>query len=197
MEMIKRDPELVELISTLYAQQKREAAEFDANIATHLETARAEAELERRTTGTSNSSSTSSGNCIKHPLPDYRPATVAGLKRFPEPGYEYKDPLPSDQRGVCPGLNALANHGYIPRSGIATLAQTIKGAAALFNMGADLTTFLAGGSVLLAGDIPTLTYSIGGSDKRTNSLGPLGVVLGTETGLSGHLRLVLMFYQVL
>jgi hypothetical protein len=57
-------------------------------------------------------------------------------------------------------------------------------------MGADLTLFLAGGSVLLAGDIPSMTYSIGGADARTNSLGVLGGALGTETGLSGHNRFV-------
>lgn len=52
----------------------------------------------------------------------------------------------------------------------------------------DLATFLAGGSVLFAGDIPSMRYSIGGADSRTNSAGALGSALGTETGLSGHLR---------
>lgn len=55
-------------------------------------------------------------------------------------------------------------------------------------MGVDLTALLAGGSVLLAGDIPSMTYSIGGADARTNSLGVVGGALGSETGLSGHLR---------
>lgn len=32
-------------------------------------------------------------------------------------------PGPTDQRGPCPGLNALANHGYLPHSGIATIEQ--------------------------------------------------------------------------
>lgn len=30
-------------------------------------------------------------------------------------------PGPSDIRGPCPGLNALANHGYFPRSGVVPL----------------------------------------------------------------------------
>jgi len=73
-------------------------------------------------------------------------------------------------------------------------------------MGADLTALLAGGSLIFAGtshhipsehavtdyhltgDIPTMTYSIGGADARTNSAGAIGGALGTETGLSGHLR---------
>ena len=31
-------------------------------------------------------------------------------------------PGPNDLRGPCPGLNALANHGYFPRSGIVPLS---------------------------------------------------------------------------
>lgn len=27
-----------------------------------------------------------------------------------------------DQRGPCPGLNALANHGYIPRNGVVSVS---------------------------------------------------------------------------
>jgi len=40
----------------------------------------------------------------------------------------------------------------------------------------------------LAGDIASTKYSIGGADARTNSLGVVGGALGTQTGLSGHLR---------
>lgn len=32
-------------------------------------------------------------------------------------------------------MNTLANHGYIPRNGIVSLAQTLIGAKQLFNMG--------------------------------------------------------------
>lgn len=32
-----------------------------------------------------------------------------------------------DQRGPCPGLNAMANHGYIPHNGVATIDQFIQG----------------------------------------------------------------------
>jgi len=32
-------------------------------------------------------------------------------------------------------MNTLANHGYIPRNGIVSLAQTLVGAKQLFNMG--------------------------------------------------------------
>jgi hypothetical protein len=178
LEAIKRDSELSTLISDLYSKQIKERDEFLANYNATEECDDGTASLHRRqTTG-----------CRSHPLKDFFPTTVAGLKRFPEAAYPYQDPKPTDQRGACPGLNTLANHGYIPRSGIVTVAQTIQASAAVFNMGADLAAFLAGGSVVFAGDIPSMTYSIGGSDTRTNSLGSLGAALGTETGLSGHLR---------
>jgi hypothetical protein len=35
----------------------------------------------------------------------------------PEPGYTFKAPGASDSRGPCPGLNLLANYGYLPRNG--------------------------------------------------------------------------------
>jgi hypothetical protein len=178
LEAIKRDPELSALIADLYRKQQLQKEQFFANFnATDDCEDTTDSLHKRQTTG-----------CRSHPLNDFLPSTVAGLKKFPEAAYPYQDPKPSDQRGACPGLNTLANHGYIPRSGIVTVAQTIKASADVFNMGADLSAFLAGGSVIFAGDIPTMTYSIGGSDARTNSLGPLGAALGTETGLSGHLR---------
>ena len=179
LDIIKRDPELSALINDLYAKQVKERDDFFATYnATEACADTATDSLEKRQTS----------NCRPHPMDDFFPSTVAGLKKFPEAAYPYQDPKPSDQRGVCPGLNTLANHNYIPRSGIVTVAQTITASAQLFNMGADLSAFLAGGSLIFAGDIPSMTYSIGGADARTNSLGPLGAALGTETGLSGHLR---------
>lgn len=31
----------------------------------------------------------------------------------PEPGYKFTPPGPNDSRGPCPGLNLLANYGYL------------------------------------------------------------------------------------
>lgn len=39
---------------------------------------------------------------------DVRPGTI----------HQFISPGPSDKRGPCPGLNAAANHGFLPRSGI-------------------------------------------------------------------------------
>jgi hypothetical protein len=36
-------------------------------------------------------------------------------------------PTNTDLRGPCPGLNAMANHNYIPRNGVATISQFIQG----------------------------------------------------------------------
>ena len=36
--------------------------------------------------------------------------------------HAWAPPGPGDLRGPCPGLNALANHGYFPRNGIVPLA---------------------------------------------------------------------------
>jgi len=40
--------------------------------------------------------------------------------------YAFKAPGATDQRGPCPGLNAMANHGYLPHNGIATIDQFIE-----------------------------------------------------------------------
>lgn len=40
--------------------------------------------------------------------------------------HAFKAPGSTDQRGPCPGLNALANHGYLPHNGIATIDQFIE-----------------------------------------------------------------------
>lgn len=45
---------------------------------------------------------------------DVRPGTT----------HQFIAPGPNDKRGPCPGLNAAANHGFLPRNGIATIAQS-------------------------------------------------------------------------
>lgn len=37
--------------------------------------------------------------------------------------HSFQAPSRTDQRGPCPGLNALANHGYISRSGITSFVE--------------------------------------------------------------------------
>ena len=40
-----------------------------------------------------------------------------------ESRYTYQAPGPDDSRSPCPALNALANHGYLPRDGKKTFRQ--------------------------------------------------------------------------
>ncbi|KAF2129688.1 hypothetical protein P153DRAFT_24182 [Dothidotthia symphoricarpi CBS 119687] len=113
--------------------------------------------------------------------------SVNGLKKFPEANYPFKAPGSTDQRGPCPGLNTLANHGYIPRNGIATVGQIQAGTEQLFNMGADLSALLAVGGAVDGGDIVSTKMSIGGPDSRVGVLnGKLNNVLGTPSGIAGH-----------
>lgn len=63
--------------------------------------------------------------------------------------YPYQAPDATASRSPCPGLNALANHGILPRDGKnIDLATLIKATALGFNLAADATTIV--GTVGLA-----------------------------------------------
>jgi len=47
-----------------------------------------------------------------------KPVDISGQHAF-------KAPRDRDRRGPCPGLNALANHGYISRTGITSFAEVV------------------------------------------------------------------------
>ncbi|KAF8599575.1 Cloroperoxidase [Ceratobasidium sp. AG-I] len=72
-------------------------------------------------------------------------------------------PQAGDKRGPCPGLNALANHGYLARNGVTNLAEAIAGTTEVYGMGADLAAFLSAYAVVIDGNPLTLEWSIGGS----------------------------------
>jgi hypothetical protein len=79
----------------------------------------------------------------------------------PELGYEFKEPGLRDSRGPCPGLNLLANYGYLPRNGTVTFGQVVEAAARGFNMGPDLAALLSTFAVLTDGDIITESWNLG------------------------------------
>lgn len=85
----------------------------------------------------------------------------------------YADPTATDIRGPCPGLNAAANHGYLPRNGLAHITDTIAGLGDLYSMSVDLAGFLAAYAIAIDGDLGTTTWSIGGPPpvQLTNLLG--------------------------
>lgn len=84
-------------------------------------------------------------------------------------------------RGPCPGLNALANHGYLPRSGVvglvqaATAVQQVYGLA--YNIGLPLSLY----ATLVDGDPIAQTWSIGGAPPPLPGL----PIIGSGNGLSG------------
>jgi hypothetical protein len=104
--------------------------------------------------------------------------------------YAYAAPTEGQIRGPCAGLNAAANHGYIPRSGIAT-AETIEtGLWQAYSLDKTATIFLETATSFFNGDPISGRWSIGPHSDATNILGPTGLLLGNETGICayGHLR---------
>ncbi|KAL8828671.1 MAG: hypothetical protein Q9170_006502 [Blastenia crenularia] len=91
-----------------------------------------------------------------------------------------------DKRGPCPGLNALANHGYLPHNGIAPATTIIQGVKDAYGMADDLASFLAIYGTIFDGDSLSLTpgYSIGGPSALGGVLNGTGI-LKTPSGLTG------------
>lgn len=88
------------------------------------------------------------------------------------------------------GALLMFHAGYIDRSGIVTVAEVVKGAGELFNMGPALATYLSTISVGFTGNPVTATFSIGGEDARTYSrTGPGSRAAGKQYGSDGHSRI--------
>ena len=62
--------------------------------------------------------------------------SVSGSNRFIPPG-------PNDLRGPCPGLNALANHGYIKRSGVVGLVEVVDASIKVFGFTTEFALVLS------------------------------------------------------
>ncbi|ESZ98955.1 putative Aromatic peroxygenase [Sclerotinia borealis F-4128] len=105
--------------------------------------------------------------------------STTGKHTFVAPNYGA-----GDVRGPCPGLNAAANHGYIPHNGVGTIGDFIDGTNVAYGMSLDLGGFLGVYGAVFDGNL--LAYSIGG--PTTNNALPLGNLLGVTgppQGLSG------------
>lgn len=93
-----------------------------------------------------------------------------------------------DQRGPCPGLNALANHNFLPHNGVADIPTIISAVNQVYGMALDLATFLAVYETVFDGNPLSLDpgYSIGGpTADSSNILGNLFGSVGAPQGLSG------------
>ncbi|CAJ2499721.1 Uu.00g025740.m01.CDS01 [Anthostomella pinea] len=111
------------------------------------------------------------------------PIDVSGDHAFQAPDLDN-----GDQRGPCAGLNALANHGYIPHDGVVGTLELIEAVNTVYGMGVDLVTILAVMGTVGVGDPLSLNpgFSIGGESKKvSNILGNLLGLLGTPRGLDG------------
>ncbi|KAK5164251.1 uncharacterized protein LTR77_009945 [Saxophila tyrrhenica] len=88
------------------------------------------------------------GGSIGNLLNSLAPAPKDDLrfKNFHPPGS-------GDVRSPCPGLNALANHNFIPHDGKNnTIPVLLKGLAEGLNMGADFTVAVGGAGLLSSND---------------------------------------------
>ncbi|KAG5793944.1 hypothetical protein H9Q69_007008 [Fusarium xylarioides] len=102
--------------------------------------------------------------------------TVHGKHEFNPPDFEA-----GDVRGLCPGLNTLANHGYLPHNGVATFTQYVTAVGKVWGMAPDISAFLTTLGVVLGGNL--VAVSQGGWSKYMNN-NLLGL-FGTPRGLSG------------
>ncbi|KAK3723437.1 hypothetical protein LTR37_001689 [Vermiconidia calcicola] len=95
--------------------------------------------------------------------------------------HAYASPKAGEIRGPCPGLNAAANHGYLSRSGVTMIPETIAGLSAAFGMSPELSAFLAAYAVIFVGNPLLGTWSIGGPPPSSVLTGGL---LGGAQGIS-------------
>lgn len=100
--------------------------------------------------------------------------------------HKFIPPGPGDIRGPCPGLNLLANHGYLNRNGVTNLFQGIDAIGKVFGVEADLALALNAYAVVFNGNILDLTWSIGGP-YQSQGLGQItNLLLGTPRGIDAH-----------
>ncbi|KAF5254677.1 hypothetical protein FANTH_610 [Fusarium anthophilum] len=101
---------------------------------------------------------------------------VHGEHEFNPPDFEA-----GDIRGLCPGLNTLANHGYLPHNGVATFTEYVTAVGKVWGMAPDMSSLLTTLGVVLGGNL--VAVSQGGWSKYMNN-NLLGL-FGTPRGLDG------------
>jgi hypothetical protein len=110
------------------------------------------------------------GDAVSGLLNSVGNAIVVKSNLRPEPGYTFQAPGPGDSRGPCPGLNLLANYGYLPRNGYVNFGQVLAATSRGFNMGTDLATVLATFAVLGDGDLASLSFYLGAGKNGVGGL---------------------------
>ncbi len=73
-----------------------------------------------------------------------------------------------DQRGPCPGLNALANHGYLPHNGVADITTIVQ--ATNTGMRRDHCAIMLMGNAFDGGPVQPRTIGLDQSVQMTKQL---------------------------
>ncbi|KAJ2923951.1 heme-thiolate peroxidase, partial [Candolleomyces eurysporus] len=118
---------------------------------------------------------------VADPPPPPGPLAFSGSKIVYDPAHPWIAPQAGDIRGPCPALNTLANHGYLPRDGIATPTQLIDGVQEGLNMENAIAIFVTYAAMLVDGNLLTNKISIGRKSQKT---GPDPPPPATAGGLS-------------
>ncbi|SPO23856.1 uncharacterized protein UTRI_03613_B [Ustilago trichophora] len=92
--------------------------------------------------------------------------------------HPWKAPPKGAKRGPCPGLNTIANHGYIPRNGIVNPIELLVGTFLGLNLSPDLAGILAGISFVGMGDLLQMKLSIGDRYGLGSGLSHHGILEG-------------------
>ncbi|KAL1795540.1 hypothetical protein ACET3X_005764 [Alternaria dauci] len=151
-----------------------DAAGHDPELLKRAEEAARLVELEGRQAGAGAGAATA----IFEPIPIFN-AKAQYINVTASSGHEYVAPGPNDLRGPCPGLNALANHNFLPHNGYASVQQYIDATQRVVGMGPLLSIFLSVLGGALDGDL--LNWSMGGRPSLAQG-GATGVL---GNGLSG------------
>ncbi|KAE9383077.1 Nucleotidylyl transferase [Gymnopus androsaceus JB14] len=93
--------------------------------------------------------------------------------------HPFQPDAPGDIRGPYPGLNSLASHGYINRSGVVNPGEIITAVQEGFNMGWDLPTFVTYGAFVVDGKHLTNLMSIGQKTPETGPDAPAPAIIGS------------------
>ncbi|KAF8900069.1 Chloroperoxidase [Mucidula mucida] len=107
-------------------------------------------------------------------------ATETGLKKIPDADHPFMAPGPNDQRGPCPAMNTLANHGYVSRNGITSFEEIVVGLMEAFNLERVFAANMAANNMLTRGNPFINKLSIGGVSPHVPPLP--GKIDGPETG---------------
>lgn len=128
------------------------------------------------------------GDLLNQKITDITPDSIYntfGLRRdggILPPGedaaHPWQPPPKGAKRGPCPGLNTLANHGYIPRNGILSPIDLLVGTFEGLNLSPDLAAILAGVAFVGMGDLLQMKLSIGDRYGLGDGLSHHGILEG-------------------